>query len=371
MTKSLASSSAETPTLRSPSPRASQSPRLGVWLASIPLGLVLLASFLPQSSGRSRNCVITPKAICPGADLSGMDLHAADLNGADLRGADLTGTDLENADLRGARLDEATMIGTDLAHARGDGASLRHARLLDNDMESARFPGADFSHAVLDGTDLESADLSGSLLEKASLMGSDLESANLRGIQADGADLTGANLSRAQVTHASLEKAQLRATNLSSTRLDGANLTGADLRRAHLGVRLVVENAGTPPKRQAPPAANPCFPMTSCSKAAISQVSDDTGVGALLVDTNLRGADLSHADLNGVVMLRGSLREAQLTGARKEGARLLDVDLTDSTCPDGEPPADRCSGLEVPQGSRRQEALARVAWLSALPWPWD
>jgi len=348
----------------------SKSWRLGSSLAALPLVAVMLAACQPMHFGRARKCEIAAKAVCPGADLSGMDLRTADLRAADLRGADLTGADLEDADLRGARLDNATMIGTDLADARGEGASLRHAKLRDCDMESARFQGADFSHAVLDGTDLERADLSGSTLEKVSLVGADMENANLRGVRADGADFTGANLGRANMGQASLKGARLRAANLASTRLDGANLSGADLRRAHLGLRLEVEDAKADPRLKLQPDS-PCFPLLRCDKKALSELTDDSGVGALLVDTNLKGADLGKADLNGVVMLRGSLRQAHLKGARTTGVRVIDVDLSDTICPDGQAHADGCSGLEVPQGARRMEALKRVQWLSSLPWPWD
>lgn len=350
--------------------------RLGV--APLPVAALILALSAPTAADPARRCPIGPGANCAGADLSGLDLRFADLRQADLQGADLTGTDLENADLRGAKLDGARMIGTDLADAQGQGASLRRAQLRDCDLESANFSGADFSHALLEGSDLESADLSEAVLVGVSARGADMESADLRGSRADGADFTGANLSRARLSQASLVGARLRAANLSSSRLDGANLAGADLRRAHLGLRLppaartAAQTPDQTPALSAPQPGSPCFPLADCEPGSRTTASDDLGIGALLVDTNLSGTDLREADLNGVVMLRGSLRRAQLEGAITTGARLIDVDSSGAVCPaGGRAEGSSCPGLEVPTGSRRSEALARVRWLSGLPWPWD
>lgn len=98
------------------------------------------------------------------------------------------------------------------------------------------------------------------------------------------------------------------------------------------------------------PAANPCFPMPSCQPAAApgAAISDDTGVGALLVDTDLSGADHSQADLSGVVMWGGSLPRARLQGAVTPGSHWLDVPLSRTICPDGRESSGRCSGLSMP-----------------------
>ena len=114
---------------------------------------------------------------------------------------------------------------------------------------------------------------------------------------------------------------------------------------------------------------HPCYPLDDCSP---DKVSDDTGVGALLVDTDLSGADLSNSDLNGVVMLRGSLKRARLQGAHTRGARWVDVQVNRTVCPDGRVHSGSCTGFHVPaSGPEREKALARVTWLQSLPWPWD
>jgi hypothetical protein len=90
------------------------------------------------------------------------------------------------------------------------------------------------------------------------------------------------------------------------------------------------------------------------------------------VDTDLTGADLSNSDLNGVVMLRGSLRRARLGGAHTKGARWIDMPVNRTVCPDGRLHSGSCTGFHIPAaGPEREKALARVTWLQSLPWPWD
>lgn len=115
-----------------------------------------------------------------------------------------------------------------------------------------------------------------------------------------------------------------------------------------------------------------CFPLDSCDPVARESAEDDTGVGALLEDTDLTGADLRHADLTGVVMLRGSLRSARLEAARVSNARFLAVAFDHTRCPDGRSRSTACPGFAVPDASSAWVAArARVAWLRGLPWPWD
>jgi len=148
-------------------------------------------------------------------------------------------------------------------------------------------------------------------------------------------------LESARLSSARLEGAHLVATDLTSARLDQAHLAGAVLRQARLGVRPAAED-------------------------------DDTGAGAYLEDTDLTGADLRQADLSGVVMLRGSLRRARLEAAHTNSARWLGVGFRHTRCPDGSSRSSACPGFVVPRtASAETEALARVAWLGNLPWPWD
>jgi len=357
---------------------SSRSIHLGLALAVTSL-LPLAVAFAPRWQGQPP-CRIGPGARCAGADLSGRDLARANLRRADLRGARLVGTDLEEADLRQADLHGATLIGVDLARARLQGSRLGEALLLSCDLESADLGGADLRGARLDGNDLESARLSWSLLRGAQLRGVDLESADLSGSDARGADFSGANLGRARLVAGRFEAALLEGANLASARLERARLAGADLRHAHLGRRRI---GATPPdgsrpaigvgqaggadrsSAQGPGASEP-------AAVGAEPDADDGGVGALLVDTDFTGADLRWSDLTGVVMLRGSLRQARLEGARTQGSRWLDVAFGATRCPDGVRRSVACSGFLVPSaGVERSRAEARVAWLRSRSWPED
>jgi uncharacterized protein YjbI with pentapeptide repeats len=174
----------------------------------------------------------------------------------------------------------------------------------------------------------------------------DLESADLSGSDARGADFTGANLGRARLLAADFAGARLEGVNLASARLERTSLAKADLRRAHLGQRIVKPSQ-----------------------------DDDSGVGALLLDTDLSGADLRGSHLGGVVMLRGSLAKARLDGATTRGSRWLDVGFQGVRCPDGSRVArgsSACAGFVVPRtAAERQPAEAWVAGLRARPWPED
>ena len=70
-------------------------------------------------------------------------------------------------------------------------------------------------------------------------------------------------------------------------------------------------------------------------------------------------------------MLRGSLEQANLVGANLKGTRLVDVATAGARCNGAEGPPDACAALDASGGAARSQALARVAWLRALPWPWD
>jgi hypothetical protein len=120
-----------------------------------------------------------------------------------------------------------------------------------------------------------------------------------------------------------------------------ADFSGANLGRAHLGVRLVEAEEEDDVRLKADPT-HPCFPLASCAPEARNNVSDDTGVGA------------------------------RLQGATGQGARLVDVAVERTVCPDGVRRSGGCTGLlNLQAGPERERALQRVTWLQSLPFPWD
>ena len=115
-----------------------------------------------------------------------------------------------------------------------------------------------------------------------------------------------------------------------------------------------------------------CLPLPGCSPEHRHKVSDDIGVGALLLDTDLSRAVQRDAESNGVVMLRGSLRRANLQGARTHGALGLDVPVQRTISSNGRRSSATCLDRQSPAaGPERQRALKRVDWLQSLPFPWD
>lgn len=326
--------------------------RIRLWCFPVlALGTLLSLLYFWRQSLAREVCRLGPRARCVAAELSALELRTADLRGADLRRARWIGTQLENANLAGARLDGSLLIGTDLERANLRGASLRGVVCRSCDLGAADLTGADLRGADLEGSDMENAKLPTARLEGARLRGNDLESADLRQVKARGAEFGGANLGRARLSGAQLDGAHLQATDLTSARLDRARLVGADLQLARLGVRVVLAPVGAIGQERA---------------------NDDNGVGALLEDTDLTAANLRHADLTGVVMLRGSLRNASLRDARTTGSRWLEVAFGPTRCPDGQWRSTPCPGFVVPRtASAVADARARVAWLRSLPWPRD
>jgi uncharacterized protein YjbI with pentapeptide repeats len=149
--------------------------------------------------------------------------------------------------------------------------------------------------------------------------------------------------------------------------LDHTSLKDADLTRARLGQSIVLE-----PGQAITPHFGTCSPLPSCAAQQLEQVSDDTGVGALMQDTMLEGANLTGADLQGIVMLRGSLRRARLNQAQVAGARWLSVSFEGTLCPNGQRSSRPCPGFDVPKADPVQQlARQRLNWLQALPWPRD
>lgn len=127
-------------------------------------------------------------------------------------------------------------------------------------------------------------------------------------------------------------------------RCAGSDLSGQDLRHAWLGQRILQGQ----------------------------ELEDDAGTGALLVDTDFRGADLRGSDLVGVVMQRGSLVEARLAGARSAGSLWMDVPMGGTICPNGQRARRGCPGLPPPGSSAElRRAEARLASQRARACPHD
>jgi uncharacterized protein YjbI with pentapeptide repeats len=135
---------------------------------------------------------------------------------------------------------------------------------IDANLSGVQLPGAalrraNLSCAILNGARLSRASLAGAALQYAYLIGADLRGADLAG-----AYLISASLENADLRHADLREARLNGANIQGAMLQGANLRGADLSSGSCRIWV-----------------------------------DGTGWSADGCATDLRGADLSDADLTG------------------------------------------------------------------------
>jgi uncharacterized protein YjbI with pentapeptide repeats/endonuclease YncB( thermonuclease family) len=142
--------------------------------------------------------------------------------------------------------------------------------------------------------DLSGVDLSNDRLGRFDLANKNLTGANLYGVtlahgRLIGSVLDGVSLNRADLEHALMRKAKLNGASVNGADLDWVNLNEAQLRGASLGMYLQ------------------------------GRTEHFTGLyGAQLIDGNLQGACLAHADL----------RRARLGGANLANADLAYADLT-------------------------------------------
>ena len=191
----------------------------------------------------------------------------------------------------------------------------------------------------------------------------------------DGADLvddnayldakTSINLRGRDLTHAILYRADLRKADLRAARLNGANLRQADLQGAWFecvdkGEQAKVHGAagrrsplGPAPRRQswagsAPGRQSCAGPAPGCQFSRGTQLQGADLGSAALQGANLMGADLGGADLR-LAQLQGAflwqawlqgadLREAQLQGANLVSVQLQGADLRKARFWRGMPP---------------------------------
>jgi uncharacterized protein YjbI with pentapeptide repeats len=314
----------------------------------------------------------------PGIDFTGASFADADLTGTVLDGATLTRAVFQRALLAGARLDGAVLEQADFSAARLDGAawgspaqargivltncSARGAALggqsapLDctgANLTSGNFTGADLRGLLLADAQAGDAILVGSRLDKAVL-----DKANLRGAVAQGAVLRGASLQ------------DIKAQGASFVRAD---LSGADLTRAQLGARaylFALPGSFASQLDKAPYVTpdlvkafaghgvtlSPEDPVTVLMAAGRWQIEDVNGPydllanaagaidvfwahpgqrpavlrGALCQGTRAPGANLSGADLRGVLWYGSgaTLDHADLESASLAGSLLMQTNFT-------------------------------------------
>ena len=102
--------------------------------------------------------------------------------------------------------------------------------------------GGEGERADLSGLDLSRVSLRNRDLSHANLSSTDLSEADLSGIRLAGANMTGANLSRADLSGANLGNADLSDVNFCEAVLIDTDLKGADLWRANFSGCVIAPN---------------------------------------------------------------------------------------------------------------------------------
>lgn len=289
------------------------------------------------------------------ADLSGASLANADLAAALLDNAQLADATLRNASLRSANLQRANLARANLAAVAADsadfghcdlteanfcgaslrGSLLRHANLSDArfcradlsaaDLSGACIDGADFSHANLSHACLPRLPLAHCVLASTRLSDAHLAGCNLEGVVADGMDFAGARLERALLTGSVLHSARfngadLRKCGLAEIDWEGANLRDADLRGStfHMGTT----RSGLVGSPIACEGSRTGFYTDEYYDTAFKNPEE-------IRKANLRGADLTDANIDGVDFYLVDLREASYSETQGEWFRKCGAILCD------------------------------------------
>jgi uncharacterized protein YjbI with pentapeptide repeats len=260
-------------------------PLMGYTICALIIGLMVRATFTPQSFQRPLNLF---RVELPKAWLVGINMRHVNAGFANLQDANLTEANLMEAKLQGAKLQGVQLEGAEL-----QGANLR---------------GANLQGANLQGANLQGADLQGADLQRANPRGAKLQGADLRG-----ANLQGANFQGAFLQEAKLQGADLQRANLQWANLQGAFLQGADLQDVYVPPGVVVERVN---------ARRIIIPSESQEVIITRNVLGANPQGANLQGANLQGANLQGANLQGANLQEASLRGANLRGANLQWANL-------------------------------------------------
>ncbi|MEJ1922497.1 pentapeptide repeat-containing protein [Microbacterium sp. KHB019] len=222
-----------------------------------------------------------------GARLEGVDLRGASLEGAVISRARFAEVDLTAADLTMIRMSDSVIDG-----ARVDRASFRFARLVGSGFNFIRGEAADFREAVLDELTWADEGTLDIVLPIVNFSGAKIQGITWPGARLDGANFTAASVDRAVFAHADLSDADFTDAVLSNVIFDDADLSRADFTESY-----------------AAPSPAAIFLMPAEPRTA------------RLRDVGFRGANLTNARLNGAILLRCDLTDANGEAAEFQGTR--------------------------------------------------
>lgn len=266
-----------------------------------------------------------------------------DLTGADLTGADLSGMNLRGANLSGALLESADLTDTDLSDAILAEAVLVRATLTRTRLSGANLATANLSLAQCEDTDFTGATLDGCVAERTRFLRCRFRLASIRRAQFrectfDSADFSNATLADLAFTEqvlsdANFKGATIRKLAFVNCRLERARFSGADIEGFGL-VETIARDID--------------FNMVSLKKACFVK------------NTVLAGADFTKA-----VLVEVNLREADLRGARFDHASIVQSDFSDANLQAASLLSVRIENGYLVRADLRGAALSRADLINA------
>ena len=239
-----------------------------------------------------------------GADFTNANLTNVILNGNDLTGTVLRGSDLTDANLNGIDLSDKDLTGTVLRGSDLTDANLNGIDLSGRDLTGVKLSGIDLSDQDLTGTILRGSDLTGANLTGFDLSGRDITGAILRGADLSGKNLTGTILRGVDLTDAILPNAYLSGNNFKKTILNGIDLSGKDLSYSEFQ-STSFKNTNL---------QNVNFSNAKLLEVDLTKIKNKSLAGANLFNTAIPHSNLSGVNLDGVNLGLNNFQYSNLSG---------------------------------------------------------
>jgi uncharacterized protein YjbI with pentapeptide repeats len=279
---------------------------------------------------------LTTVASLRDANLSSVDFGSwSDLSGLDLTGANLSDALLNNPDFSNASLVNAILHRVELRS--GD---LTNADLTNADFTGAILVGATFENTILTGANFSDVDMSYTTIKDYNMIGLNFMGATLSRSHFSGSDFSGSNFTNANLSYTDLSNANLTNVDFTGARLEEATLTGANIYGA-TGIDSGVDLSGTVSNEVTPTSVSTYTARAEADMTSLVTKSVDVVfVEAVILkpganfkggtvdnftdfgDVDLRGANLSNADISGADLSDVNLRGANLDGADLSYANL-------------------------------------------------
>ena len=330
----------------------------------MPAAMFPMEPFLPGVDARFGAFV--KEKLAQGHDFRGADLAGADLCNVDFSGRDLSATFFEKANLSGARFVGANLEGAAFTEAILDGADFTGARLSKANLNKASLKGAvldrceasdltvmeaDFSRVSARNMRLSNTRIINCVLDEADFSGAEIPDLQLLQGRADELRLDGARIERAAFMMLSMKGASFVGSELERVVFTEIAAPGASFKEARMRTvgflgacdltggrfeRLVAEETSWNTTR----LVESCFLRAHChtclfndcdmtaSDFRLASLKNSRFVKAVLVDSDMFGANLFSGSLTQSDLRRTSLRGANLYFADLIETKLASSDLS-------------------------------------------